>query len=131
MREPLWTCVDETPRVWISRIREDVVTRAAVLDLAVPQDENRSAELLHDRQIMRDKQHRKVLALNGLPEQFDDLGLHRDIKCRGRLVSDDNSRTSQKSPCNADALFLPAGELMRIPGQQAQRKPKPFHHGVE
>jgi len=46
--------------------------------------------------------------------QVDDLRLDRDVERRHRLVRDDEVGLDRQRPRNADALTLPAGELVRV-----------------
>ena len=67
-----------------------------------------------------------------LLEQVDDLRLHRDVERAHRLVADDEIGLHRERPRDADALPLPAGELVRIaphhvgargPPSRAARRP--------
>jgi hypothetical protein len=48
-------------------------------------------------------------------EEVDHLGLDRHVESRHRLVADDELGSQRHGPCDADALALTAGELVRIP----------------
>ena len=63
---------------------------------------------------MCDEQVRQPLGLLQLPEQVEDLGAHRNVQGRHRLVGDDQVRLQRHGPGDADALPLPAAELVRI-----------------
>ena len=47
-------------------------------------------------------------------QQAQDLRLHRDVQRRDRLVRDENLGIERERACDADALALAAGELVRI-----------------
>jgi hypothetical protein len=47
-------------------------------------------------------------------EQVDDLGLHRDVEGRDGLVEHDELGVESERACDADALTLAAGELVRV-----------------
>ena len=47
-------------------------------------------------------------------QQVDHLRLNRDVQGRDRLVRDDERRFERERPRQADALALPAAELVRI-----------------
>ena len=49
-----------------------------------------------------------------LAEQPHDLRLHRDVERRDRLVADDELRSHDQRARDADALPLPARELVRV-----------------
>ena len=48
------------------------------------------------------------------PQQVQDLRLDRDVERRDRLVADDQARLDGERARDADALALPAGELVRV-----------------
>ncbi len=56
-------------------------------------------------------------------EKIDDLRLDGDIKCRNRLIADNEFRIKGKGTGNTDALTLAAGKLMRIAIVILSRKP--------
>ena len=67
--------------------------------------------------------HRQVVAHQDIGEaalgpqprqQVQDLGLHRDVERRGRLVQEQNLRLQDERPGDGDALALAAGKLVRI-----------------
>ena len=47
-------------------------------------------------------------------DQVEDLGLHRDVERRRRLVEKQQPRLEDQRACDRDALALTAGELMRV-----------------
>ena len=47
-------------------------------------------------------------------QQVDDLALDRDVERGDRLVADDEARLERERARDADALALPARELVRI-----------------
>ena len=63
---------------------------------------------------MGDEEHRQAEALAQVVQQVDDLRLDRDVERRDRLVGDDEARLDGERAGDADALPLPAGELVRI-----------------
>ena len=65
-----------------------------------------------DVQVVRDKHVGQVeLALEPL-QQVQDLGLHRHVEGRDRLIAHDQLRPDRERPGHADALALAAGELV-------------------
>jgi hypothetical protein len=72
------------------------------------------ADMGDDGEIMGDEQVRKTVLALQVDQQVDDLRLDRDVERRDRLVAHDQARPERQRACDADALPLPAGELMRI-----------------
>ena len=68
----------------------------------------------HDREIVRDEQVGQFQLALQILQEIDDLRLDGDIESRYRLVADDETRLQREGASDADALALPAGELMRI-----------------
>src|SRR5690606_30846668 len=86
----------------------------------------------HHAQIMGDEQiGEPVLALEAA-KKLEDLGTDRDVERRDRLVVDDHPGLDRKRPGDADALALPARELVRIaveiaaPGAEAHPVEQPY-----
>src|SRR5688500_1269552 len=70
-------------------------------------------------QIVRNEEIREMpLALQFL-EQIKNLCLNRHVERRDWLVRDDEGRIGGERTRNADALLLPAGELVRIAVDEA------------
>ena len=63
---------------------------------------------------MRDEQVGQFQLALQILQEIDDLGLDGHIESRYRLVADDETRLQREGASDADALALPAGELMRI-----------------
>jgi hypothetical protein len=70
------------------------------------------AEISHDPQIVGDEHEAERVGLLELLEQNQDLGLDGNIKRAHGLVSDDQMRLKNKSPCDAYPLALSAAELV-------------------
>ena len=49
-----------------------------------------------------------------LAQEVEDLRLDRDVQRRDRLVGDHQLGLQRERPCDADALSLAAGELVRV-----------------
>src|SRR3954447_12686240 len=71
-------------------------------------------DVAHDREIVRDKKIGEDEPVLQIFEQIDDLALNRDVERRYRLIAHDERRLQRERACDADALALSAGELMRI-----------------
>ena len=63
---------------------------------------------------MRDEHDREAEPLAQFGEQLQHLRLHRDVERRHRLVGDEHLGFERERARQADALALPAGELVRI-----------------
>src|SRR5450631_982709 len=72
------------------------------------------ADMGHDGEIMRDEQIRKIVLALQVDQQIDHLGLDRDVERQYRLVANDQAGPERQRASNADALPLPAGELVGI-----------------
>src|SRR5262249_54054202 len=65
-------------------------------------------------QIVRDKKIGQVLFAAQSFEQVHDLRLNGNVESRNRFVGNDEIRIDCESACDADALALTAGKLMRV-----------------
>ena len=77
-------------------------------------DRNLIAEVLHDTQIMTDKEKRNMRLFLKILKDVQNLSLDGNIKRRERLVSHKQFRRNGKRPCYADPLSLPPTELVWI-----------------
>ena len=75
------------------------------------------ADVLDDRQVVRDEQVRKAKLLLQILKEIDNLPLHADVECANRLITDDKAWFDRQRPRNANALALAATELMRVPSR--------------
>ena len=62
---------------------------------------------------MADENEGKVAFVLLIGKQIEYLGLHRNIKRRGRLVKQQNWRFEDERSGNSDALALPSRQFMR------------------
>src|SRR5882757_3404293 len=65
-------------------------------------------------EVMRDEQIGEAVLALQVDQQVDHLRLDRDIERRYRLITYNQARRERQRAGDADALPLPAGELMRI-----------------
>src|SRR5215469_11001180 len=72
------------------------------------------ADMLDDREIVRDEQIGQVLFALQIHHQVDDLRLDRDVEGRNRLVADDQLGVQGQRSGDADALALSARKLVRV-----------------
>ena len=75
---------------------------------------NAIGDMLHDRQVVGDKQICSTELVLEFLEQVQNLGLNGHIQSGNRLVADNQLGLQRKCTGNADTLTLTAGELMRI-----------------
>ena len=71
-------------------------------------DRDGRAYLSHDREVMRDNDDRKIELYLKSGEEVHDLCPDRHVKCRERLVADENFRVERKGPRDRHALPLAA-----------------------
>src|SRR5205085_8818083 len=79
-------------------------------------------DVLHHREIVRDEDVREVEAPLKILQKIDHLRLDRDVERRDRLVADDEPRLDRERARDADALALPARELVRIAARVMRRE---------
>jgi hypothetical protein len=68
----------------------------------------------HHRQVVRDHHVGEPHLLLQILEEVDHLSLDRHVECGHRLVGDDQLGFQGERTCDADALPLTAGELVRV-----------------
>ena len=68
-----------------------------------------------DVEVVGDEHVRQAELLLQVLQQVEDLRLHRDVQRRDGLVAEDELRVDGEGARDADALPLPAGELVREP----------------
>ena len=71
-------------------------------------------DVLDHLEVVRDEKVGQTQLLLEVLHEVDDLGLDRDVERRDRLVADDELRLDRQRARDADALPLPARELVRI-----------------
>src|SRR5205085_4403315 len=79
-------------------------------------------DVLHHREIVRDEDVREVEAPLKILQKIDHLRLDRDVERQDGLVADDEPRLDRERARNADALALPARELVRIAPRVVRRE---------
>src|SRR5262252_85551 len=65
-------------------------------------------------QVVRDDDDRRTVLLLEAGDEIQDLRLHRDVECRGRLVGDQQLRVAAQRHRDHRALAHAAGELVRV-----------------
>ena len=74
----------------------------------------RRGDVLDDGEIVGDEEVREPELVLQVLQQIDDLRLHGDVERGDRLVEHEELRIRRQRARDADALPLPAGELVRI-----------------
>jgi len=85
-------------------------------------------QMSHHGEVVRDEDHGQSLLALQLREQVQDLRLHRDVQRRHRFVAYQDARSRNERACNAAALALTAGQLVREMPSQQVRKADALHH---
>ena len=101
-------------RVRVQRRREQLVGRGLLDDLAEVHDRDAVAEELDGREVVRDEEAGEAEVALEVAQQVEDRRLHRDVERRDGLVGDQQRRLHGEGAREADALALPAGELVRV-----------------
>ena len=87
------------------------------------------ADVLDDREVVRDEEVGEAELRLQVHEQVDDLRLHRDVERRDGLVADDDPGLDRERARDAEALALAAGEFVRVlahlVGPQADAREQP------
>src|SRR5437868_4616931 len=96
------------------RVGKHVGCRALLDDDALLHHREAVADLGCDAQVVGDEEHREIELLSDLVQQLEHLGLHRDVERRHRLIADQQHGLHRQCARDANALALPAGELVRI-----------------
>jgi hypothetical protein len=100
--------------VGVARVRVEVLRGRDLDDLAEVHHGDARADVLDDRQVVGDEQVREVELLLEVLEEVDHLRLDRHVQRGDGLVADDELGADGEGPCDADALPLPARELVRV-----------------
>src|ERR1700682_147514 len=80
-------------------------------------------DVLHDREVVRDKDVSGAKPVLQVTQQVQNLRTDRDIQRRYRLVTDDEFRFDRERPSNGDALALAAGKFVRVAARKARLQP--------
>ena len=103
----------------LGRLERMLTSQTIALDtifnkLAEVHDCNFICDVAHHSEVMRNEDERKTKVILQAFKKVKDLRLDRNIKCRNRLVCNDDLGIEGKCARNANTLPLPAGKLMRI-----------------
>ncbi len=94
-------------RIGMAWRRKDAVRRAG-LEAQIHRH-HPVRDVLNDRGIMRNEQHRQVPLVAEPRQEIDDSGLHRNVECRNRLVANEQRWVRCQCAGNAEAPPLPVG----------------------
>tara|TARA_B100001146_G_scaffold224937_1_gene245115 strand:- start:2887 stop:3369 length:483 start_codon:yes stop_codon:yes gene_type:complete len=94
---------------------QDAGGLAPLHDPSVLHDHHPIAQVLHDSDVVGDHDDRHPLVLSESVEQTKDLGSHRDIERRQRLVTDEQAGAVHDRSRESDSLTLTPRELAREP----------------
>lgn len=119
--------VDESPRVRVARMAEELGGRGVFHDPAEVHDGDPFAEVLDNGEIVGNQQVGKAQLALQLLEESKDLGLDGDIERGDRLVENEQPRFEGEGPGNPDALPLSTRELVGIALPLARVEPYPLH----
>src|SRR5215472_19260796 len=96
--------------------------RGALDDAAQVHDQDPVGDVLDHAEVVADEEIGQAELLAERDEEVDDLRLDRDVERGDRLVADHKLRLDRERTGDAEALALPARELVRI---------APFVEGIE
>ena len=98
----------------MGRALVDLLRRPDLDELAEIHDADRVCQVLHDREVVGDDDVGQLVRALQIAHQVEDLSLDRDVERGHGLVRDDQLRAEGERPGEADALPLPARELVRV-----------------
>src|SRR5690348_5981067 len=95
-------------------LRVEIASGCEFDNLAEIHHSDAVADVLNDRQIVRDNDVGETEFCLQVFKQIYDLSLDGHIKRGDRLVADDQVGSDREGARNANALTLPPGEFMRV-----------------
>ena len=109
--------------VGVLRIGEQLVGRGLLDDPAEIHDRDAARDVPHDREIVGNEEIGEAELALEMFEQVDHLALDRNVERGDGLVAHDHIGLDGERPCNADALALAAGKLVRIAQRHVGEEP--------
>ena len=106
--------VEELTCVGVVRMREQLLGRTVLDDLAELHHRHAVAHLCGHAKIVRDEQHSEMELLANVGEELEHLRLHRHVEGGHRLVGNQHLGVECERPGDTDTLALPAGELVGV-----------------
>ena len=114
-------------RVGVVGLGEQFIRRRAFHHAAQIHDHHPVAEMLHHAKVMADEQVSQPQIFPQVHEQVQHLRLDRNVQRRDRLVTHNEIGLNGQRAGDADALALPAGELVRIALLVGRVEPHTLH----
>ena len=114
----------------MQRITEQLIRWRNLNDASIVNDADPVRKVTDNGQVMGNEHIGQTALTLELVHQVQNLGTNRDIKCRNRLIGDDELRVHDHGPRNADTLTLAAGELMRIARLVFRKKTDRLKHRI-
>src|SRR5262249_27598559 len=105
---------DEGPGVGLAWVGQNALRRAVLHDLRVLWHHHGIGERAQYAQVVADEQVGETVLDLQLAQKVDDLGLHRYIEGRGRLVEHQEFRLEHERAGDRDPLTLTARKLVGI-----------------
>lgn len=105
---------EQRARVRVIGAAEDFFGRSGFDNAAQIHDQHSVGEMLDDAKVVTDEQISQIKLAPEIHEQVQNLGLDRYVESGDGLITNKKIRLHGERPCDADALPLTAGELMRI-----------------
>ena len=99
----------------MDRFLVELVGARVLDDLAQIHDRDPVGHVANDAEVVGDEEIGQAELVLNVLEQVDDLGLHGNVERRNGFVGDDQLGPQRERTGDADALTLPAGELVRKP----------------
>ena len=104
------------------RLLDDGVGRSLLDDAAVVHDEGAVAEILHEGDVVADKENGETGLPAQISEQLEDLLLHGDIEGAGGFVADEKLWLDSESAGDRSALTLTAADFVGIAASDLWRE---------
>src|SRR5690606_37865086 len=109
--------------VGVFGIGQDILCRTIFDNAAALHDGNVVANLGSNAQVVRDEENSNAEFLLQLVEQFEHLGLNRNVKRRNGFVGDQNVGLQGEGSGDGNSLPLTARALMRITAERVSGQP--------
>src|SRR6266852_5139874 len=106
--------VEQRLGVGMRRMGVELVAVGDLHQMAEIHHRNSIRDMPHHRQIVGNEQKAEIEPRLQVLEQVDDLALDRDVERGDRLIAYDEARLERQRARNADALALPARQLVRV-----------------
>ena len=110
--------LEQRPGVGVPRVGEDLLGVADLDDAAEVHDRDPVAEELRGRQVVGDVDVAEPQLGLEVQHQLQDLGPHRHVEHRDRLVGHEHARSQDDGARHHHPLLLPAGEVARVLGEE-------------